>query len=287
LVKKLVAVLILCLSLGAVAALAQSLQGPGNPEVPGMSLIPAGDYWMGRVHFFIMHEIGWLQRDRLDDEPAHKIHIDSFYIDKYEVSNEEYKRFADETKRETPWHWPHGNFTKGEERIPVTNVDWDDAGAYCKWAGKRLPSEAEWEKAARGGLDRQMFPWGNEGVRMRTVAAGQKPTPTGKHANTNYPAGPLPIGSYPPNGYGLFDMAGNVWEWTNDWYTRDYYSFSPRKNPHGPETGTYRVIRGGGWSDSVDEQTLMNNYRNYTYPNTKTFTIGFRCVKKAQVPSAQ
>src|SRR5262249_46024420 len=125
-VKQFAALLFVCISAVAAAPVAASPQEQTNPEAPGMTLVPGGDFWMARVPFFIMHEIGWLQRDRLDDEPAHKVSVDAFYVDKYEVTNEDYKRFTDATKRKTPWHWAHGAFAKGEERIPVTNVDWQD-----------------------------------------------------------------------------------------------------------------------------------------------------------------
>jgi len=243
-----------------------------------MVLIPAGDYWMGRVHSFPLYEWGMMQRARLDDKPAHKIFIDAFEIDKFEVSNQAYKRFIDETKRKPPWHWKAGKFADSEARIPVTNVTWDDAAAYCAWAGKRLPTEAEWEKAARGGLDRQLFSWGNSGITLKGDLA--KTTKTGKNAHVGIASGPAPVGSYPSNGYGVFDMAGNVWEWTNDWYLRDYYSISPDRNPAGPTAGRYKVVRGGGWSDP-EEETVLVHYRNYTAPYQVSFTIGFRCARSS------
>jgi formylglycine-generating enzyme required for sulfatase activity len=269
---------ILCVVVAAVGILgAARAQNAAYPEIAGMSLVPAGDFWMGRVHFFAMHEYGFLARDRLDDFPAHLVSLDAFYIDKYEVTNSAYKLFAAETKRETPWDWPAGNILKGEERLPVTNVSWEDASAYCKWAGKRLPTEAEWEKAARGGLDRKMFPWGDTGIKI----TGDGPTtPTRQRAHFKSGNGPAAVGQYPVNGYGLYDMIGNVWEWTADWYFRDYYSVSPDKNPAGPQSGKYRVIRGGGWGSDPDEN-LLNNFRNYTDPEMKSPTIGFRCARSA------
>src|SRR5262249_52813622 len=126
---------------------------------PNMAPVPTGDFWMGRTHYFLVDAIGWFERDRQDDTPAHKIFVDSFFMDKYEVTNQDYEKFATATNRAKPWHWVGGKIPKGEERVPVYNVTWFDADAYCKSVGKRLPTEAEWEKAARGGLDRAKYPW--------------------------------------------------------------------------------------------------------------------------------
>src|SRR5712691_378187 len=135
------------------------------PQVPsGMALIPAGEFWMGRTHYFLIDEVGWLERDRRDDTPAHKIRLDAFSMDKYEVTNEEYARFAESAAKPKLWYWPGGKVAKADERLPVHDVTWYEADAYCKSVGKRLPTEAEWERAVRGGLDRQKFAWGDAGV---------------------------------------------------------------------------------------------------------------------------
>ncbi len=247
---------------------------------PNMAQVPSGDFWMGRTHYFLVDAIGWFERDRQDDTPAHKIFTDAFFIDKYEVTNEDYEKFATATNRAKPWHWVAGKIPKGEERVPVYNVTWFDADAYCKWAGKRLPTEAEWEKAARGGPDRAKYPWGDAGIGAVGYGAPDAAVESNRatQANANYPFGAVAVGSFPPNGYGLYDMAGNVWEWTNDWYERNYYTLTPRRNPAGPASGKYKVIRGGGWVDD-DERNLMNSFRNYTDPDLKAASIGFRCAK--------
>jgi formylglycine-generating enzyme required for sulfatase activity len=237
-----------------------------SAETPGMQLIPEGNFWMGRVHFFLVDAVGWFERDRQDDFPAHKVFLDAFYIDIYEVTNQEYSAFLDAKPGPKPWHWPAGKIPKGEEKFPVYNVNWNEASAYCGWAGKRLPTEAEWEKAARGGLDRQKFSWGD--------TLGEK-----SKAPVNFNSvGPVAVGKFPPNGYGLYDMSGNVWEWANDWYGRNYYSVSPLQNPSGPASGMYKVFRGGGWNDA-DERNLMPSFRNYTDRVERSITIGFRCAK--------
>jgi formylglycine-generating enzyme required for sulfatase activity len=243
-----------------------------------MSLIPAGEFWMGRVHFFLTDAIGWFERDRQDDVPAHRVSVSAFFMDRYEVTNEGFARFLEATKRKAPWHWKGGSIPKGEEKHPIYNVTWEEADSYCRWAGKRLPSEAEWEKAARGGLDRQKYPWGDTELGMAGYQAAESglASKTGNQAHTDYPFGPAPVGSYPANGYGLYDMAGNVWEWVNDWHARHYYSISPIENPPGPETGKYKIIRGGGWSDD-DERNLMNSFRSYTDPAVRSTSVGFRC----------
>jgi sulfatase modifying factor 1 len=247
----------------------------------GMVLVPGGEFWMGRTHYFLIDEVGWLERDRRDDMPAHKVSISPFYLDKYEVTNEEYAHFAEATNKPKMWYWSEGKVAKGEERQPVHDVTWFEADAYCKSLGKRLPTEAEWDRAVRGGLDRKKFAWGDAGVGLGgndPDAAPGGPTERTKQAHVGYPWGASPVGSYPPNAYGLFDMVGNVWEWTNDWYDRDYYPVSPDRNPPGPATGTYKVIRGGGWSDD-DERNFMNHYRNFADPSVRTYTVGFRCAK--------
>lgn len=253
-------------------------QAGGSDSLPNMVLIPAGEFWMGRVHFWLVDEIGWVERDRMDNQPAHLVYLDAYYIDKYEISNEEYFRFTEATKHPKPYHWIGARPSEAQEKMPVYNVTWSDAEGYCRWAVKRLPTEAEWERAARGGLEKKLFPWGDEIGGQRRRGTEEYNVENVKRAHVALPNGPAPVGSYPPNGFGLHDMTGNLWEWVSDWYERNYYSISPERNPRGPDTGVYRVIRGGSWSDS-DERILSVHYRNYTDASVRTPTIGFRCAK--------
>src|SRR5437899_2908374 len=157
--RNLLTILLLLLCLAGAGA-SQDKSQPNPPE--GMALVPAGEFWMGQTQIWLRDALEWTERARLDAQPAHVVVLDGFYIDKYEVTNESYSRCLETTGREKPWHWGGGKIPQGQEKWPVYNVSWTDAQAYCTWAGKRLPSEAEWEKAERGGLDRKLYPWGDE-----------------------------------------------------------------------------------------------------------------------------
>ncbi len=228
---------------------------------PSMVLVPAGEFTMGSP------------TGDPDERPPHQIFLDSYLIDKYEVSVEQYAVFLQESGNHPPSDWKAMNQLSHKKR-PVSNVDWADATAYCKWAGKRLPTEAEWEKAARG-TDGRLYPWGNE-------------PPTSRHANygqagsSNHGA-LAPVGSFEAgkSPYGLYDMAGNVWEWVSDWYDHDYYGVSPLRNPEGPPTGGYKGIRGGSWNSSP--RALRSADRYWDPPSFRSqYLPGFRCAQKPQ-----
>src|SRR5262245_23675476 len=278
--------LILLFFLLCLAGLVASQNTPAQDTK--MALIPAGEFWMGQTHIWLRDALEWTERARLDAQPAHAVFLDTYAIDKYEVTNEDYARFVEATGRAKPWNWGGGKVPANQEKWPVYNVSWDDGQAYCKWAGERLPTEAEWEKAARGGLEKKLYPWGDEFGPKPGGRFGDGKVTTGKKmAQYQSPNGPAVVGSFPPNGYGLYDMIGNVWEWTADWYERNYYTESPPKNPTGPETGIYRVIRGASWADQENTPTMSVmsiEYRNYTDPETRTATIGFRCAKSVTNP---
>lgn len=241
-----------------------------------MVLIPAGEFWQGRVYYTLIDELGMLARARMDDLPSHQVYLDAFLIDKYEVTNGDYLRFVEATKHRKPFHWVGGKIPDKQEKFPVYNVSWDDASAYCSWAGKRLPTESEWEKAARGGTDRKRFPWGDQ---LATNGGGGRGGGGGtKLAHYGWADGPVAVGTYAPNGYGVYDMVGNIAEWVNDWYQQNYYSVSPDKNPPGPASGLYRIVRGNAWN-ADDDRHLAVNYRNFSEQGTRTVTIGFRCAK--------
>jgi iron(II)-dependent oxidoreductase len=249
-----------------------------SQEAPaGMALIPAGEFWQGRVYYTLIDELGMLARARMDDIPAHVVQLDAFYIDKNEITNTDFLRFVEATSHRKPFHWVGGKIPPSQEKFPVYNVSWDDAKAYCGWVGKRLPTESEWEKAARGGTDRKRFPWGDQlapGGGGRGGAGGTAP----KLAHYGYPEGPVAVGSFPPNSYGVYDMVGNIAEWVADWYEQNYYSVSPERNPAGPASGLYRVVRGNAWN-ADDDRHMAVNYRNFSEAATRTVTIGFRCAK--------
>ncbi|KPK86517.1 MAG: hypothetical protein AMS27_04885 [Bacteroides sp. SM23_62_1] len=220
-------------------------------------LIPAGSFIMG---FESSPDVPFT------DNYAHQVYVDSFYLDKYEVTNAQYYEFCQATGRRYPEFWDMDVYNSGLEYpdYPVTGVTWADAKAYAEWKGLRLPTEAEWEYAARGGLIGKDFPYGNE---MDSTMANYHPT----QGHT------MPVGSYPPNGYGLFDMAGNVVEWVYDFYSVDYYLECPGENPSGPLYGKRRVIRGGGWRSGKGCNTV--HFRQSLRPYWVDFNVGFRCAK--------
>ncbi len=238
----------------------------GKDSAP-MVQIPAGTFPMG---------VPSGDRDGGRDEyPRHEVFVDAFQIDKFEVTNGRYLEFVKSTGHRVPQNptnpsrnlWHGDNLPESLAERPVINVDWFDADAYCKWAGKRLPTEAEWEKAAKGTSDRR-FPWGNV-------------EPTAKHLNYNQrwigEKTLMPVGSYEAgkSPYGVYDMAGNVWEWVNDWYDARYYEQSPYKNPKGPNRGTKKVIRGAGWQNETPTVRIFT--RVESDPMVRNESTGFRC----------
>jgi len=233
----------------------------GDSQREGMVAIAAGEFTMGRTKLTRDDDTKMRPRVLLDDRPAHKVWLDAYYLDAREVTNAQYAKFVSATGHRPPYHWSGG---QGEAELPVFNVSWDDANAYCRWAGKRLPTEAEWERAARAGKEGLSYPWGDK------MEAGK--------ARYNVEAGPAPVGQFPANDFGLFDMSGNVSEWCSDWFDREYYKSSPPRNPKGPETGIYKVIRGGAWSDEAARTTVF--FRNWVRPTQTTPNIGFRCASQ-------
>ena len=238
---------------------------------------------MGRTRLWLMDEIGWQLRERADDRPVHRVTLPAFAIGAYEVTNAEYAAFAARPGSGVtpPFHWAGAAPPAGKERHPVYNVSWVDAGKYCASVGGRLPTEAEWERAARGGEADLDYPWGDEfaGAPAAAPPPGAKPALI-RRAHSGSSTGPVAVGSFAPNGFGLYDVSGNLWEWTADWYDLHYYSQSPVESPTGPAAGLYRVIRGGSWADT-ESRLLTVYFRNFTAPDTAQPTIGFRCVRPA------
>ena len=229
-----------------------------------MAMVPSGEFIMGS--------------DKGDDteKPAHRVHLDSYCMDKYEVTVGQYAKFLEAIGLEPPRHWEVMNKPQHQKR-PVGWVEWADAANYCRWAGKRLPTEAEWEKAARG-TDGRTYPWGNDPptrlyANYGKFKKGEPFAGWNNHAALN-PVGILEDGKSP---YGIYDMAGNFSEWVSDWYDKTYYQNSPSQNPKGPASGDGKVIRGGAWD--TDAQGLRSAGRDAAPPELRDITIGFRCAK--------
>jgi formylglycine-generating enzyme required for sulfatase activity len=227
---------------------------------PPMVLIPAGTFQMGS------------NSGHDDEQPVHSVTLDSYYMDVYEVTNAMYAQCVSDGACSPPFgagssiresYYEVSSY----DNYPVITVDWNQAMAYCNWAGKRLPTEAEWEYAARGGLRGGPYPWG-EGIDCDW--ANYWPG-----ASCVFVGDTSEVGSYPPNGYGLYDMAGNVWEWVADWYNESYYRTSLVENPSGPANGTYRVLRGGSWGANGNYLRVAS--RSYYNPTTQYLDVGFRC----------
>jgi len=228
---------------------------PGSTE--GMVFIPGGQFVMGSED----------SRAQWNEKPAHTVYVDAFYMDATEVTRRQYQQFLEATGRRKPHYWNDSRFNKPD--MPVVGVTWEDATAYAAWAGKRLPTEAEWEFAARGGLVGQKFPWGN--------ASAQGKAWFGKPAQTGTPT---TVGSFEPNGYGLFDMAGNVAEWCADWYRDDAYRDAVANNPTGPGRTSLKVVRGGSWYE--DSYYLRCSARKSMGPTSYSSSVGFRCAMSAR-----
>jgi len=230
------------------------LSKDGAPAV----LIPAGSFLMG------------------DDEnsPRREIFVDSFYMDKYEVTVGRYAAFLKATGNvKPPEEWETVDLQSGAE-LPVVGVDWHDADGYCRWVGKRLPTEAEWERAARGGYERK-YPWGSDAPTPAHTTFGkpyQKPV---------YKDGVARVGTHSKgmSPFGIYDLSGNVWEWVSDWYAESFRRDDVR-NPKGPANGTHKVMRGGGWYDPPDRITATK--RMYAEPAQRDDEVGFRCASDAK-----
>lgn len=272
-------------SSGLVTPSSTPIPRPASPEIrvndvdkAELVLIPAGEFTMGS--------------DASDDPyfwgaegPAHLVYVDSFWIYRTEVTNSMYARCAAEQKCPKPVqsyavdtdnYYGNPNY----DNYPVIYVTYTHASAYCGWAGGRLPTEAEWEKAARG-TGTRLFPWGNDYPDSEQVNLCDRNCARGAIREDQLVdgySGTSPVGRYPAGAspYGALDMAGNVWEWTFDWFQSTFYTISPYENPNGPISGERRVLRGGSWSNSLDGQRVVA--RISEPPETSLDNLGFRCV---------
>jgi iron(II)-dependent oxidoreductase len=248
-------ILILALALavagcgGAVRSVSPAATPAATPEI----LIPAGEFTMGAP-------------DKGSASPPHTVRISAFYLDRHEVTNAQYEAFCRATDRKLPEFWGMDRYHSGPQwpNHPVIGVSWRDARDYAHWAGKRLPSEAEFEYAARGGTTTEFY-WGDEVDAAMT-----------NYAKSDHQA-PVMVESYPPNPWGLHDMSGNVAEWVIDRYSGTYYAESTAENPLGPAEGRFRVIRGGGWHTGPGCTPVW--FRNALPPNWVDFAVGFRCAR--------
>jgi formylglycine-generating enzyme required for sulfatase activity len=209
-----------------------------------------------------------------EDTPRREVFVDAFYLDKFEITVARYGAFLKATGNvRVPEEWETVVIERDGE-LPVVGVDWGDASDYCRWAGRRLPTETEWERAARGG-DERKFPWGNEPPneeRARFLKRYQNPV---------YKDGVAPVGSHPKGAspFGIHDLAGNAWEWVADWFSESFPR-SEARNPQGPKSGKSKVLRGGGWYDPPERLTTTR--RMHAPPEHRDDSVGFRCAKDAR-----
>jgi formylglycine-generating enzyme len=254
---------------------------------PELARIPAGEFVMGAP------DAGQ------DERPAHRVHVSEFLIGRFPVTADDYARFVRATGHPVPtistlplvasgsgrdrtftelaasYVWHDAAPPAGRGSHPIVLVRYEDALAYCRWLSEeldrlvRLPTEAEWEKAARGGAEGRRYPWGDEIDPSRCNFLVDR--------SLKWQRGTRPAGTYPPNAYGLYDMAGNVWEWVSDWYAADYYTQDAARDPRGPASGALRIVRGGSWVND-DADMLRVAYRHSVPPDTYSYSIGFRIV---------
>lgn len=287
------AILLTAIASGCTQSAADS-QRARTPEIAdGMIKIEGGRFMMG-------------DDDGMPFEtPAHLVEVDSFWIDEHEVTVGQFAQFVEATGYKTDaekfgwsgvfnfetgswkrvdgadWRHPEGLSSTATPDKPVCHVSWFDAQAYAKWAGKRLPTEAEFEFAARGGLEGRKYAWGDvlkpDGRLMANYWQGSFPD---RNLNEDGFLSRAPVKSFAPNGYGLYDMTGNVWEWTADWFDPMYYAISPSKNPRGADGGSERSIRGGSY---LCADNFCSNYRvagrSHSPPDSGLSNLGFRCAK--------
>jgi formylglycine-generating enzyme len=258
----------------------------GAPQ-PSLARIPAGEFLMGAADA------------RPDERPVHRVYVSEFYVGRFAVTHAEYARFVNATgypapaihqlpliasngrdnmfkELAAPYIWDNGGPPAGHGSHPVVLVRYRDALAYCRWMSTvlgqtaRLPTEAEWEKAARGGLDGKPYPWDDGELDASRCNFLTDPSLKAQ-------SGTRPTATYSPNGYGLYDIVGNVWEWVSDWYSPDYYGADEARDPKGPETGEMRIVRGGSWV-TEDPSMFRCAYRHKVPPDTYAYSIGFRIV---------
>jgi len=237
-----------------------------------MVYVPAGEFSMGSSDAQVdgtlalcSENVGNCERRWFEDEqPQHTVYLDAFYIDKAEVTNAQYRLCVEAGACNAPLNTIY--YDKADyAQHPVVYVSWNDADAYCRWAGKRLPTEAEWEKAARG-TDGRTYPWG-EGIDCDHAQYGEC-------GGQTMPVGSKPKGTSP---YGALNMAGNVLEWVADWYDSGYYSQSPARNPPGPGSGEFRGLRGGSWDNRP--HLVRTAGRFWDKPDARYYDVGFRCAR--------
>ena len=245
----------------------EAIAADTSPSEKGMILIHQGGFTMGAFAH--------------GDEMKHEVFLDTYLIDKFETSNARYRAFMQATRHPAPAYWDDPRLNQPNQ--PVVGVSWTDANAFCKWEGKRLPTEAEWERAATGPEGNKPYPWGNA-LDPRKA----------NYAMTNDRT--MPVDSYPEgvSGFGVYNMAGNVFEWVADWYEPNYYKESPKHNPQGPDQGhdfsnqgQVRVLRGGSWLAPASSLHASHRFWNRQENNSYGVGLGFRCAKSVDQGSLE